>query len=100
MKSYVGMMLCPLCEEPVGVALDRSLEETLPEKFVDPTAVCDTCREKYLDTGTMIVCPETGQIVIVTDEAFERTFTIPIPESKVCFADPDVMAIFPEPEVA
>ena len=92
-RSYVGMLLCPICEEPLGIVLDGNLEKSLCKKNINPTQVCDDCREQYLTGGVMLISPKTGDLFVITDEGFDRTFTVPIPPGKIAFVSEDVIAL-------
>ena len=92
-RRHVGMLMCPICEEPFGILLDTRLKNSLCRKNIDPTQVCDTCREQYLTGGVMLINPETGDLFVITNEGFKRTFTVPIPPKKIAFVGEQLIAL-------
>jgi hypothetical protein len=92
-KSYVSVQICSICEEAIGVLLDRRLEKSLNPQTVFPTQICDKCKEKYLSKGVLLLAREeregkfTGQLAVIKDEAYKRMFNIPIPAGKIVFID-------------
>ena len=90
-KSYVTLATCPICGEENGSLL---LDKRLRPKFemhtptLDP---CDKCKEKYLKTGTLLINPQNGDLIILKDEAFDRIFNKPRPTGKICFCEQEVL---------
>ncbi len=92
-KSYVTMAVCPICGEDTGaLLLDKKLEERFEMRTVTPQP-CDACREKYLSEGVLLFAPNTGGVVVLKDEAFERIFDQKVPVGKIAFCDAEVIDI-------
>lgn len=86
-KSHVGMLNCIICHEPSAVLLDRRLKNTLCRNMYDPREVCTDCRKKYLTKGIMLINPETGSLIVVTEDFFTRNFKgQPIPKGRIGYA--------------
>lgn len=90
-KSYVSMEACPICQQPTGtILMDRRLKDSMERYTINPTAVCDDCKAKYLDKGVMLINPQTCRLSVIKDEAFKRIFDKPLPPKKIAFCDEEV----------
>ena len=87
-KSYVTITVCPICQEDKN-ELDTRLRDTFEHKTLSPEP-CDTCKEKYLKTGTMLLNPKTGSVMVIADSAFKRIFNVEISKGKVAFCEEEV----------
>lgn len=79
-KSYVGMMVCARCGEPIGVLLDKRLKNTFSagENYSDGS-LCDECQEEHdkikkaLDEGGIAwkcdTCDTCGVLIYAEDTA-------------------------------
>ena len=98
MKSYVTVTLCPICGESNGeLLLDRRLRDTFEHYTVNPSGVCDKCREKYLEEGVMFINPETGSLYVIKEEAARRILFNahkPFPYERIVFCDEGVIDAF------
>lgn len=96
-KSHVGMGCCPICQKENGTILldtrirNGKLMESLEKYTIDPKNPCDDCRKKYLENGTLLFCPQNGDRIVLTDVAFTRIFSNPVPKGKIAFCDEDVL---------
>ena len=45
-KDFVGMFCCPLCNEPIGLLMDKRLKKSLPKYQTIGPELCDKCKEK------------------------------------------------------
>lgn len=84
------MELCIVCKEPKGIMLLGHLKDDVeaPREGIYTTEPCDACKEKYLSKGVMILEANTdgvptGDLIIVTEEAFKSFSTMPIPEKRI-----------------
>ena len=90
-KSYVTMAICPICLEETGdLLMDMNLRDSFEMRTITPEP-CETCREKYLSEGVLLFAPETGGIVVLKDEAFERIFSQKVPAGKVALCEAGVI---------
>ena len=90
--EYVARLVCPICGDDVAIALHRRLRKVFPRgPVVDPTQVCDACREKYLADGVMLINPRSGSFAVLKLEAFERLFDVPVPKGRIAFAEDDLL---------
>jgi len=99
MKSYVTMALCPICGKSNGeLLLDRRLRDTFEHYTVNPSGVCDECREKYLKEGVMFINPETGSLYVIKEEAARRVLSdsnVSFPEKeRIVFCDEGIIGAF------
>jgi len=90
---------CLICGEPKETGNGRGNGRERRDKFLDFLEPCEECREEYLTDGVLLVevaeepaGPEkipalTGRLMVVTDEAFRRVFTIPVPPHKIATAE-------------
>lgn len=88
-KSYVGMMLCFYCQEPMGLVLDRKLRDIIPEKGTYNTEPCDQCKS-WMEQGVILISVKdgedgpnpyrTGGWCVVGEVAFDE-----VPESRMLF---------------
>lgn len=93
-KSYVSLAVCPICREDTGtLLLDQKLRPKFDKKTVTPEP-CETCKEKYLKNGVMLLNPETGGLVVIKVSAFKRAFNIPVPAQHIAFCEQQVLEIF------
>ena len=96
--SHVALLTCPICGESTGVVMSTKIEDgklTQPFKrrsYVDPSLVCPACREKYLSHGIMLINPKSCNLIVISEEFFNRIFTVLIPENHIAFADDDLIA--------
>lgn len=90
-KSFVTITVCPICgKDKNELLLDRRLKETFEMKTVTPEP-CDDCRKKYLSKGVMLMNPDSGDLLVIKDEAFAGFFTRPIPKGKIAFCDQGII---------
>jgi hypothetical protein len=90
-KSYVTLERCIICKEDTGTLfLDKRLRPCFDMHTTLPHSVCDKCRAKYLKNGVMLVCPETGDLVVLKEEAFTRLFDKPI-SHRIVFCELEVI---------
>lgn len=54
-KNYVGMFNCPLCNEPIGLILNKRLSKTLPRNCIIGPELCDNCKKNLTEKGTIIL---------------------------------------------
>ena len=54
-KDFVGMLCCPLCNEPIGLLLDRRLKKSLPKYQTIGPELCDKCKEKLKNEGNVVL---------------------------------------------
>jgi len=90
---------CLICGESKGRGSGRGNGRERRDKFLDFLEPCEECREEYLTDGVLLVevaeepagpCSVpalTGRFMVVTDEAFRRVFTIPVPPHKIATAE-------------
>lgn len=92
--EYVALLTCPICGGDMGVVLHKRLRKVFTERsVVDPSQVCDACREKYLADGVMLINPRSGSFAVLKLEAFERLFTVPVPKGRIAFADDELLRL-------
>jgi len=89
-KSYVGMLVCPICHDAKSVLLDRRLKDSLPRMTAD-VKPCEKCSKKYLSRGVMLINPENGNLTVIKDSAFKRIFDRQTPEQKIAFCEQKVL---------
>ena len=90
-KSYVTMAICPICHEETGdILMDTHLRDRFEMRTITPEP-CETCREKYLSVGVLIMAPETGRVAVIKDEAFLNLFNMELPHKKIAFCEEAVM---------
>jgi len=90
-KSYVTLAICPICKKETGtILMDRRLKPTFSHQTLTPEP-CDKCRKKYLTKGVMLLCPDTGSLLVLKESAFKRLFNKPIPKGKICFTEQAVL---------
>lgn len=55
-KSYVGMLVCARCGEPVGVLLDRRLKDTFEngKNYSDGHTLCDKCEKEVTEFENIV----------------------------------------------
>ena len=96
---------CIVCGEDKNelVLLGAAYKEQAPMKMITSIEPCDTCKEKYLKDGVLLVEAEqehrrgktvhtpTGSVAVLRDEAFERIFNVPIPKGKICYVEIGVL---------
>jgi hypothetical protein len=91
-KSYVTMGLFPICGKENGtILMDRRIKDTFGKQTIDPTNPCDKCKEKYLKNGVMLFCFESGDLVVLKDEAFKGMFERELPPKKIAFCEQGVI---------
>lgn len=91
-KSYVTMAVCPICQEDNGtILMDRRLKDTFERRTVDPTGVCDKCRDKYLTEGILLINPKNGNLVVLKEEAFKAVLDAKVPENRIAFCDQELL---------
>lgn len=96
-KSFVSMGCCPICGKENGTILmdtrirNGKMVESLDRHTIDPANPCDGCREKYLKEGTMVICPQNGDSVVLKNSAFVRIFGKPVPNDHIAFCSEDVI---------
>jgi len=92
MKSYVTMERCIICQGDTGaILLDRRLRDTFEMYTTTPHSVCDSCRAKYLKSGVMLVCPDTGGLVVLRLSAYKRIFNVPVPKGRIAYCEAQVI---------
>ena len=97
MSESVAMTICPICNEPMDILLSRrikdgKLKEIFPERqMLDPTRVCQGCRDKYLKEGILIIDPKTAALAVITEDCFKRIFTVPVPKERIAFMEEHLM---------
>ncbi len=90
-KSHVTLAVCPICLEETGdILMDPHLRDSFERRTITPEP-CETCREKYLSDGVLLLAPATGGIVVLKDEAFERIFSQKVPAGKVALCEAGVI---------
>ena len=91
--TFVAMVGCPICGNPVSIAMDKRLCNRFEygTKYVDPSEVCSGCREKYLSDGVLIINPETGSMIVITEEAYNRLIDVPFDERRIVFCEEAVI---------
>ena len=96
-KSHVGMIVCSICREPFELMFDRRLLKTLHRETMIPGEVCQSCRDKYLKEGCLLINPDTGAFVVMKDSAIRRIFQEDTPEvrqmlsKRIAFADEEMI---------
>jgi transcriptional regulator NrdR family protein len=91
-KSYVSMGLCPICRKENGtILMDRRIKDSLERFTIDPTHVCDKCKEKYLERGVMLIEPHNGNLIVLKDEAFQQMFDKKLPKEKIAFVTQELL---------
>ncbi len=92
-KSYVTIQKCPICQEDMGILMDRRIKDTFESKYTCiPTQVCDDCKKKYLKDGTMLINPDNGKLVVLADGAFKKMFNKEkTPPHKIAFTDDELL---------
>jgi hypothetical protein len=91
-KSYVSMGLCPICKKENGtILMDRRIKDSMEKFTVDPTTVCEKCREDYLSKGVMLIEPYNGNLIVLKDEAFQQMFDKKLPKHKIAFVTQDLL---------
>lgn len=81
---------CIICGKPKAIVLfGSSMKEEAPMKVITSIEPCDECKRKYLLRGVLLVEVDengkpTGALAVITEEAFEKIFTAPIPKSRIC----------------
>lgn len=91
-KSYVTLVLCPICQKESGeLLMDRRLKPTFEMHTTVPTSVCKKCKKKYLSKGVMLIDPKTCRLVVLKNEAFKRMFNKPLPKHKIAFCEDAVL---------
>lgn len=101
--SHVAMVVCPICGQDSGVVLSTTIENGELKKvfdkkrYVDPTIVCPTCREKYLTNGILLINPTSLNLVVLKMEAYLRLFPNPvITNDHIVFAEDELIKILTE----
>jgi len=93
--------LCAVCGKPKNeiVLLGAAYKGEAPHHMLLDIFPCDDCKEKYLTKGVMLIEADrddldenynpkpTGNTMVISDEAFNRIFTIPIPQKKMCYME-------------
>jgi hypothetical protein len=55
-KSFVGMVVCPICREPKHIVIDRRLKNTMDKYMWDGSPeLCDKCKQKFKDENKVVV---------------------------------------------
>ena len=92
--SHVAVLVCPICGDDTGVVLSTTIEDgklTTPfdkMRYVDPSMVCPTCREKYLKEGILLINPKTCSLAVLKVDAYMRMFPNQvITDDHIVFAD-------------
>jgi hypothetical protein len=68
------------------------LDEPFTQRdYIDPYHVCPDCQTKYLTKGVLLIDPKTASLAVITDEAFQKTFTIPIPTGKIALIEESLL---------
>jgi len=65
-----------------------------PMHMVTGVEPCDNCRKKYLEEGDGVLLLEatsdkkaTGSLMVITREAFERVFNVPVPHRRIALIE-------------
>jgi len=96
------LSVCIICGKETGTIalLGATYKGEAPMKMVTEIEPCSNCKKKYLKEGTMLVAAEedhkgrpkpTGDIIVITDEAFQRLFNKPPPPGKMHFVGPSLL---------
>lgn len=103
--------VCPICSEDngevllLGTSLGRDVEA--PHRTVRPLEPCTKCKEKYLVVGVMLLegtrdakgnPTTTGNLIVLTNEAFIRLFNMEPPRKKIALVEPELFARLQEPD--
>jgi hypothetical protein len=76
--EYVALQKCPICLKDIGILLDRKLRKRFPRQgIVIPNQFCDECKEKYLKIGICLINPNSGKLVVIKEEVFNKLFNLP-----------------------
>jgi len=91
---------CILCGEEKNeiVLLGAAYKDEAPMRMVTSIEPCDKCKDKYLSDGVMLIEAEgnkdkpmpTGRVIVIKDEAYNRTFDVPIHKNKAAYVEPAV----------
>lgn len=98
-KDWIAMECCSLCGKGRGIAINKSLNKTLPKKVSMSLDLCDDCIKKAKEEGWFIVwevdAPNkkkpvpTGRYLRVNIEALNHNnekFYQTVNENRVCLA--------------
>lgn len=98
--SNPSVSICILCGECKDLVLfGAAYKGEAPRKVILDIEPCEDCKEKYLTKGVMLIEADphdldenynpkpTGNAMAITDEAFMRIFTVPIPPKKMCYVE-------------
>jgi hypothetical protein len=90
--------ICPICQRDNGeiMLLGNKCKDKAPMRSWSPN-VCKECGDKYLTNGVLLIGVDgpnklearpTGDIVVLTIEAFKRAFqTETVPPGNICYID-------------
>ena len=83
-KTHVALMVCPICMEDTGIALDRRLRQVFEygKKFLD-NSVCPECEQKYLKEGVLLINSSNGNMIVIKESALPNFFTGKIPKNRI-----------------
>lgn len=82
---------CILCGKEKGeiALLGRAYKEEAPMHMVLDFEPCKDCREKYLNSGIMLVEVEDNKYkaIVIKEEAFKRIFSADIPPRRIAMVE-------------
>jgi len=91
-KSYVTLVLCPICRKENGeLLMDRRLKPTFEMHTIVPYGVCDKCRKEYLSKGVLLINPQTCRLMVLKDDAYKGLFNKPIPPQRIAYCEEEVL---------
>ena len=91
--------LCFICRKPFNelILLGAGYKERAPMYMVVGLRICEDCRARFLAIGVLCVQTDkessqdkwraTGNYIVVSNDAWSRLFTTPIPEKKIAILD-------------
>lgn len=93
------MPVCIICGKEKGeiALLGASYRDQTPMHMIVGVEPCDTCREKYLGLGVLLVEGKgehhtpTSSIAVIKTEAFQKIFNTPVPERHIAIVEEGVL---------
>ena len=89
-KFKCKCILCGKSKNEIAL-LGAGYKGEAPMNMVTSPEPCAKCKKKYLSKGTMMVDPNTGDLIVMKDTAFNKMFNKPIPKQKIAFTDQDLL---------